>query len=161
MTGCNVIPMAGGRHRKGHKTRKGRKMRGGMGYGFGGAIGTNGAEWAPSNTSGAYKPDGSQDTATDALYSGGKPENAGMVGGKRRTRKGKGKSKKGGKKSRKSRGRKMRGGVSQYNVGAVRAEFTGNTGTPGPFTYGTYASAPSKVGGYGPTAGADGVMKTT
>jgi len=82
------------------------------------------------------------------------------MGGRRRKSR-KGKSKKGGKKSRKSRGRKMRGGASEYNVGAVRAEFTGNTGTPGPFTYGTYASAPSKVGGYGPTAGADGVMKTT
>jgi hypothetical protein len=149
--------MAGGRHRKGHKTRKTR--RGGAGYGFNGAIGANGPEWAATSTSTPMKPDGTVDTKFGAADTATNS----VVGGRRRvSRKSrKGKSKKGGKKSRKSRGRKMRGGASEYNVGAVRAEFTGNTGTPGSFTYGTYASAPSKVGGYGPTAGADGVMKTT
>lgn len=144
----------GGRHRKGHKTRKARR---GGGYGFGPALTVGGLEVVKNSTSTPYSS-ATGAAIPDPFATNGSSST--IMGGRRRKSR-KGKSKKGGKKSRKSRGRKMRGGSSQYNVGAVRAEFTGNTGTPGPFTYGTYASAPSKVGGYGPTAGADGVMKTT
>lgn len=152
--------MTGGRHRKGHKTRR---MRGGMGYGFGGAIGTGGAEWVPSNTSGAYLSNGQPDLKTDALYSGGKPENVAMVGGKRRKSR-KGKSKKSGKKSRKSRGRKMRGGMTpgSVNVAPVGASFVGAIpGFPhGGGTYGAYAGYPANVPAGNPhTVGADGVTK--
>jgi len=139
--------MQGGRHRKGRRGKKTRK--GGAGYGFGGPITVGGLEVVPTSTSTPMKPDGTVDTkfaAADTMT------NATVGGRRRKSRKGK------SKKSRKGRSRKMRGGAGQYNTGAVRAEFTGNTSGTGPFTYGTYASAPAKVGGYGPTAGPDGVM---
>lgn len=142
--------MYGGRHRKGHKSRKTRK--GGAGYGFGNPVTVGTLEVVPTSTSTPMKPDGTVDTKFAAADTA---TNA-TVGGRRRKSR-KGKSKKAGKrKSRRSR--KMRGGAGQYNTGAVRAEFTGGlSGVPNG-TYGTYTAAASKVGGYGPTAGPDGVM---
>ena len=146
--------MMGGRRNK--KSRKTRKMKG-SGYGVGAPINAGNLEYVKNSTSTPYS------SATGAAIpdpfgtTGG--TSSVLMGGRRRTRKG-------GKKSRKTkkagrRHRKMRGGASEYNVGAVRAEFTGNTSGTGPFTYGTYASAPSKVGGYGPSFGADGVAKSS
>jgi len=86
--------------------------------------------------------------------------NAKVTGGRRR------KSKKSGKRHSKKtsrRTRKMRGGAwspGNVNAGAVRAEFVGNTGPTGPFTYGTYVGSASKVPAPGgPVMGPDGVMK--
>lgn len=101
--------MMGGRRRRAG-TKK-RSMRGGMGYGFGGVIGTNGADWKPS-WGGEVTKSGEPifDTAS-------RPP---VVGGRRR------KSKKGTKKSRKSRRRTMRGGAPWQSVGAVGYGYTGS-----------------------------------
>lgn len=81
-------------------------------------------------------------------------------GGRRKSKKG---SKRRGKAKTARRTRKMRGGAwspGNVNAGAVRAEFVGNTSGVGPFTYGTYVGAASKVPAPGgPVMGADGVMK--
>lgn len=94
--------------------RRTRKLRGGNGYGFSGAIGTNGPQWDANMTS---TPDGKPYI----------PD--GLKGGKRRSRK----SRKGGKKSRR---RTMRGGGS---IGVVGAGFTG-TGSRGIADYVPYAA---------------------
>ena len=104
--------MSGGRR------RRTRKMRGGNGYGFGGAIAPGAAEWDANMTS---VPDG-------APY---KP----LGGRRRRSRKGKGKS-------RRTRRRSMRGGGS---VGAVGASF-GGTGSRGMADYLPYESRPPPTG---------------
>lgn len=80
------------------KTRKTRKMKGGNGYGFTGAIGTNGPEWEANMTS---TPDGKPYVPTG--------------GGRRKTRK--------SKKTRKTR--KMKGGAAWQTVGAVGYGYTG------------------------------------
>lgn len=94
--------------------RRSRKLRGGNGYGFSGAIGTNGPQWDANMTS---TPDGKPYI----------PD--GLKGGKRRSRK----SRKGGKKSRR---RTMRGGGS---IGVVGAGFAG-TGSRGIADYVPYAA---------------------
>lgn len=81
-------------------------MRGGDGYGFNGSIGTNGPEWGSSYTSQPYS------SAT-----------GGPIADPFSTRGGKRKSRKGKKKSR----RKMRGGVSLVNPGMVGYGFSGPT----------------------------------
>ena len=148
--------MTGGRHRKGHKTRKTRKTRklrkGGAGYGFNGAIGANGPEWAANSTSTPMKPDGTVDTK----FAAADTATNSVVGGRRR----KGKSKKGGKKSRRSR--KMRGGMypGSVNSAPVGAGFVGGLTGVSNGTYGTYAGYPQKVPAGNPhTVGADGVTK--
>lgn len=145
--------MTGGRRRKSKKTRKTR--RGGAGYGFNGAIGANGPEWAANSTSTPMNPDGTvntkfaaADTATNSV-----------VGGRRRKSR-KGKSKKAGRRSRKSRGRKMRtlkgGAWSPGNVNAAGVGY-GFSGPTSGVTGGIApASAyPARVGGA--PMGADGV----
>lgn len=148
--------MMGGKHRKGHKSRKTRKTRklrkGGAGYGFGAPVTVGTLEVVPNSTSTPYSSSTGGPIADPYATNG---NSSTLMGGKRRvsrTRKGK------SKKSRKSRSRKMRGGGGEYNVSGVRAEFTGGlSGVPNG-TYGTYTAAASRVGGYGPTAGPDGVM---
>lgn len=141
-------PMTAGRRHK--KSRKTRKMKG-SGYGVGEPINAGNLEYVKNSTSTPYS------SATGAPipdpYAGGDSA-AVLRGGKRRTRKG-------GKKTRKTkrRHRKMKGGAGVYNSGSVRAEFVGNPGVNGPLTYGQYVGSAAKVGGYGPTAGPDGVMK--
>ncbi len=127
--------MMGGRTRKSKKsmkkTRKLRKLRGGMGYGFGGTIGTAGAEWKSSWGGEVTK-------AGEPVYDTADPQRGSSR--RRKSRKGKGK-------------RKMKGGASYQSVGAVGASFTGN-GSRGLADYTPYAS---KVGG--PAQGPDGVHK--
>ena len=146
--------MMGGRHRKGHKsrkTRKGRKMSGGVMYGPTQAITPGALQWGTVDASAPV------DSATGRVvadpFKTSPDTNAKVTGGRRASRRSrKGKSKKSVRKT-----RKMRGGASVFNTGAVRAEFVGNPGGKGPFTYGTYVGSPSKVGA-GPTPGPDGVM---
>jgi hypothetical protein len=148
--------MAGGKHRKGHK--KTRKMRGGVGYGFGNAIGTNGPEWVPSNTS---VPMNAAGQVLPDPY-GTNPNTNAYVGGKRRSRRMK--TKKGSKKSKRRRSRKMRGGMTpgSVNAGAVGTGFVGGipgfpTGAQG---YGAYAGYPAHVPGGDPhRTGPDGVKQ--
>lgn len=152
MAGCSATPMMGGKHRKGHKSRK---QRGGVMYGPTTAITPGALEWGAVDTSAPV------DSATGAPvadpFKTSPDTNAKVTGGRRKTRNTrKGKSKKAKKSTR--RGRKMRGGAGVYNSGAVRAEFVGNPGVKGPFTYGQYVGSPSKVGP-GPTFGEDGVAK--
>ena len=149
---CNAIQ--GGRR----GTRKSRKMRGGMGHGMGEAINAGNFVHAPANTSDAYLPNGSVDTATNALYTG---PNAAMVGGRRRKTKKGGKkskkSKKGGRKSRKTR--KMRGGAGVYNSATAGASFTGAVGgMPGAQGYGQYSGYNVGNPEGGRAAGPDGVI---
>jgi len=92
--------MPGGRRRR-------RTMKGGMGYGFGGAMGTNGPVWN-SSWGGEITKSGEPiyDTA----------ERPPVTGGRRRSKK----SKKGGK-----RRRTMRGGASWQTIAPAGASFTG------------------------------------
>ena len=120
-----------------------------MGYGFGGAMGTNGADWVASNTSLPMRPDGT----VNAEYAAADTATNAHVGGRRRkTRKTK-KSKKAGKR----KSRKMRGGAwSPGNVNAAGAGY----GFTGPTSGVTGGIAPasgyaSRVGGA--PMGADGV----
>ena len=149
--------MAGGRHRKGHKsrkTRKTRKLRKGGGFGFGAPITVGTLEVVPNSTSTPYSS--STGAAVPDPYATNGNSST-LMGGKRRTRKGK--SKKGGKKSRASR--KVRGGAGVYNSGAVGTGFTGAvSGMPGSQTYGQYTGYAAKVGS-GPTFGPDGVAKAS
>lgn len=144
--------MAGGRRRKSKKTRK---MKGGMAYGFGAPITVGGLAVEPVNTSLPMKPDGT----VNAEYAAADTATNATGGGRRRSRA----SRKGGKKTRKTkkagrRHRKMKGGAGVYNAGAVGYGYSG----PQQGVIGGIAPAAgyaAKVGGYGPTAGADGVMK--
>lgn len=103
--------MPGGRRRKSKKGSKKasrrRTMRGGMGYGFGGAMGTNGPVWN-SSWGGEITKSGEPiyDTA----------ERPPVTGGRRR------KSKKGSKKMRR---RTMRGGAPWQSVAPAGGGFTG------------------------------------
>jgi hypothetical protein len=145
----------GGKHRKGHKTRKTRKARGGAGYGFGAPVTVGTLEVVPTSTSTPYSAASGKPIADPYATNG---NSSTLMGGKRRTRKGK--SKKSGKKSRKSRSRKMRGGAGVYNAGAVGTGFTGAvSGMPGSQTYGGYTGYAAKLPVGGPTAGADGVYR--
>ena len=149
MAGC-AAPMMGGKRRKSKKAgKKSRKMKGGVMYGPTQAITPGALQWGSVDTSAPMRPDGTM--VADPFGTSG-DSNAKITGGRRRTRKG-------AKKSKSRKTRKMKGGAGVYNVGPARAEFVGNPGVNGPLTYGQYASVASKVGGYGPTAGADGVMK--
>lgn len=95
--------ITGGRRRR-HRTRK---QRGGLGYGFGGAMGTNGPVW-----NGAWG--GEVTKAGTPIYdTADRPQ----VGSSRRRK---------SKKSRKGRRKTMRGGAPWQSVGAVRAEFAGD-----------------------------------
>ena len=144
--------MEGGRHRKGHKTRK---MRGGAGYGFGPALTVGGLEVVSNSTSTPYS------SATGAPIADPYATNAStLMGGKRRSRKGKSKksrkTKKGGR-----RHKKMRGGAGVYNAGSVGTGFTGAvSGMPGSQTYGGYTAYAGKVPAGNPhETGADGVTR--
>jgi hypothetical protein len=158
--------MMGGRHRKGHKTRKSRKLKGGAFVGFGNnPVGAGAAEWVPVSGAGAYSSVTGQ-TIPDPTT--GEKASV-LVGGKRRSRKGK--SKKGGKRRGKKsarRSRKMRGGAvagvngGVANVAPVGAGFVGAIpGFPtGGGTYGAYGGYPVNVPGGNPhQVGADGVTK--
>lgn len=131
MAGTCGAPMMGGRRRKTRKVRKTRKLRGGMGYGFGGTIGTAGPEWN-SSWGGEVTKSG------QPVYDTADPQRGSSR--RRKSRKGKGK-------------RKMKGGASYQNVGAVGASFTGN-GSRGLADYSPYAS---KAGGA--PQGPDGVSR--
>ena len=130
-------------------------MRGGVMYGPGAAIAPGALEWGGVDTSAPY------DSATGAKmadpFGTSGDTNAKVMGGRRRSRKGK--SKKGGK-SRKSRGRKMRtlkgGSWTPGNVNAAGVGY-GFSGPTSGVTGGIApASAyPSRVGGA--PMGADGV----
>jgi len=150
--------MEGGRHRKGHKTRK---LRGGAGYGFGPALTVGGLEVVSNSTSTPYSSATGAPIADPYATNG---NSSTLMGGKRRSRKGK--SKKGGKKSRKTkkvgrRHRKMRGGAGVYNAGSVGTGFTGAvSGMPGSQTYGGYTAYAGKVPAGNPhETGADGVTR--
>lgn len=150
----------GGRHRKGHKTRKGKKMRGGVMVGFMGAEGTNGASWGGVDASRAMLPSGGEDVKTNNDFTGSRPENSALAGGKRRTRKGKSKRK--SKKSmRRNRSRKMRGGAEVFGVsgGVVNSAgagygYGGTQGIVGS-GYAAPTAYPDNLGGRVP--GVDGV----
>lgn len=149
-------PITGGRRRKTARKQKGGVM---YSYGFDPATGVGGAGFTPMDTSAPYSSETGKpvpDPFGTSPYT-----NAKATGGRRRkTKKG---GKRHGKKKASRRTRKMRGGAwspGNVNAGAVRAEFVGNTGPTGPFTYGTYVGAASKVPAPGgPTMGPDGVMK--
>lgn len=129
---------AGGRR----KTRKTRKMKGGMGYGFGGTIGTNGAQWDSS-----WGGEVSKTTGEPIYDSGARP--ASVTGGRRR------KSKKSMKKSKKAhrRRRTMKGGASWQSVADVGYGYTGQ-GARGLADPTGYASRVPPAGG--PSQNADG-----
>lgn len=86
-----------------------------MGYGFGGAMGTNGPVWN-SSWGGEVTKGGEP-----VFEPGARPP---VVGGRRKSKK----SKKASKKSRKSRRttRRMRGGAQWQSVAGTRAEFLGS-----------------------------------
>lgn len=134
--------------------RRSRKMKGGAGYGFGDPITVGTLSVVPNSTSTPMKPDGTVDAKVAAMDG----NTNSLIGGRRRSRKGK--SKKGGKKSRKTRGRrsrKMRGGAwSPGNVNAAGVGY-GFTGADSAVRGGIApASAyPARVGGA--PMGADGV----
>jgi hypothetical protein len=130
----------GGRRRKSVKKGKSRKMRGGMGYGFTGAIGTNGANYT-SSWGGEVAKDG-----TPVLESADR-----VTGGRRR------KSKKASKKAKKSRRKTMRGGANWQSPAAVGYGFTG-TGARGIADATGYASRVPPSGG--PSQNPDGAYAT-
>lgn len=130
-----------GSSRRGKKTgtRKiNRPMKGGMGYGFQGAMGTNGPAWGAS--------------WGGEITKGGEPvydtaDRPAVGGGRRR------KSKKGKKTSRRRR-RTMRGGASWQTIAPAGASFTGQ-GERGLANVTGYASKVPPSSG-GPTQNPDG-----
>lgn len=154
MASCSSTPMMAGK-----RGRKTRKLRGGVFYGVGSAITPGALEYKA--VSGSQPFSSSAGAAVDDPF--GTTGNGGSVlmGGRRRTRKGK----KGAKKSRKTkkagrRHKKMRGGVGVYNASSVGTSFTGAIpNMPGGQTYGGYTGYAGKVPVGGPTAGADGVYR--
>lgn len=157
---CGGTPtLYGGRHRKGHKTRKARR---GGGYGFGPALTVGGLEVVKNSTSTPYSSSTGAPIPDPYATNG---NSSTIMGGKRRTRKGK--SKKGGKRKSKKvsrRSRKMRGGMTpgSVNVAPVGAGFVGAIpGFPhGGGTYGAYAGYPANVPAGNPhTVGPDGVTR--
>jgi len=104
----------GGRRRRTMKSKKGaKKMRGGMGYGFQGAMGTNGPAWG-SSWGGEVTKDGTPVLGTSDR----------VVGGRRR------KTVKGKKGKTTRRRRTMRGGATWQAPGQVGYGYTG-TGARG------------------------------
>ena len=148
----------GGKHRKGHKSRKVRK--GGAGYGFGNPVTVGTLEVVPNSTSTPYSSSTGAPIADPYATTG---NSSTLMGGKRRSRKGK--SKKAGKrKSKKStrRSRKMRGGMQPGSVNSapVGAGFVGGLSDVSNGTYGTYAGYPQKVPASDPhPTGSDGVKQ--
>jgi hypothetical protein len=124
----------------GGRRRRSRKMRGGMGYGFGGAMGTNGPVWNSSW--------GGEITKAGAPVYG--PDNPQRGSSRRRKSK---KSKKGGRKGRR---KTMRGGAPWQSVGAVRAEFAGS-GDRGLANYSPGAAKVPPAGG--PIQNPDGAYR--
>lgn len=128
----------------GKRRGKSRKTKGG-GYGFGGGvINAGGIVYDANNTSEAYLPNGSKDAATNAAFSGDRPDANGMIGGRKSRKSRKTKKSKKTRKTRKTRGRKMRGGMYGANGGVVNAGGAG---------YGFVAGDPSLRGGIAPVAG--------
>lgn len=141
---------------RGKSTQQGGVM---YGYGFDPATGVGGAGFTGVDTSAPYSSETGKPVADP--FGTSPYTNAKVTGGRRhKTKKG---GKRHGKKKSSRRTRKMRGGAwspGNVNAGAVRAEFVGNTGPTGPFTYGTYVGSASKVPAPGgPVMGPDGVMK--
>ena len=136
----------GGRRRKSVKKGKSRKMRGGMGYGFTGAIGTNGADYT-SSWGGEVTKDG-----TPVLESAER-----ATGGRRR------KSKK--VKSKKSKSKKSKKGKSQrggsYSIGpydGTVAGFPGSAGIAGIVNTGCSAQSQTAIP---PSGAADNLNSRT
>ena len=120
------LPSIGGRR------RKTRKMKGGMGYGFGGAMGTNGPVWDASWGGEITK------SGTPIYDTADRPP---VTGGRRR------KSKKATKKAKKSRRRKtMRGGAQWQSIAPAGGGFTGQ-GARGLADWTGYASKVPPAGG--------------
>ena len=133
--------MPGGRRKSkkgGKKAGRRRTMRGGMGYGFGGAMGTNGPVWS-SSWGGEITKSGEPiyDTA----------ERPPVTGGRRR------KSKKGSKKMRR---RTMRGGAPWQSVAPAGGGFTGS-GSRGLADWTGYDAKVPVAGG--PVQGPDGAYR--
>lgn len=103
--------MMGGRKHK-------KTMRGGMGYGFGGAMGTNGPVWN-SSWGGEVTKSGEPiyDTASRPPVTGGR---------RRPSKKSKKVSKKAKKSRRSTRRKTMRGGAQWQSVAGTRAEYVGS-----------------------------------
>jgi hypothetical protein len=136
MAGTCGGPVMGGRRRRTMKSKsKKRGMRGGMGYGFQGAMGTNGPAWG-SSWGGEVTKDGTPVLGTSDR----------VVGGRRR------KSAK-GKKGKKGRRRTMRGGATWQSPGQVGYGYTG-TGSRGLADATGYASRVPPSGG--PSQNPDG-----
>ena len=173
MAGTCGSSMMGGRRRK--TSRRSKKLRGGMGYGFGGTLGTAGAQW-DSSWGGEITKAGQPvyDTADPQRGSSRRRSKRGGVdedpkplesipvdedprnvdGGRRRrkSRKTSKKSKKGGRRHKKT----MRGGASYQSVAGVGASFVG-TGSRGLQDYVPYASKVAPSGG--PTQNPDGAYR--
>ena len=130
--------MMGARRRR--RTQKTKRMRGGMGYGFGGVIGTNAADWQPSWGGEVTK-------SGQPVYDTADPQR-----GSARRRKSK-TTKKGGKKSRR---RTMRGGAQWQSVAPVGYGYTGN-GSRGLADPTAYASKVPPSGG--PSQNPDGAFR--
>ena len=133
--------MPGGRRRKskkgGKKAGRRRTMRGGMGYGFGGAMGTNGPVWSSS--------------WGGEITKGGEPiydtaERPPVTGGRRKSKKG----------SKKGRRRTMRGGATWQSVAPAGGGFTGQ-GSRGLADWTGYDSKVPVAGG--PPQGPDGAYR--
>lgn len=120
------------------RRRKTRKMRGGMGYGFGGAMGTNGPVWNSAWGGEVTK-------AGVPVYSSADPQRGSSR--RRKSRRGK----KGGRKT-----RKMRGGAQWQSVAPVGYGYTG-TGSRGLADPTAYASKVAPSGG--PTQNPDGAYR--
>lgn len=126
--------MGGKRRKSGKKTRK---MKGGMGYGFGGTIGTAGAQWNSSWGGEVTK------AGVPVYDTADRP----AVGGRRR------KSRKASKKSRKGKKRTMRGGAQWQSAAGVGYGYTGS-GSRGLADPTAYASKVPPAGG--PSQNPDG-----
>jgi hypothetical protein len=132
--------MMGGRRRR---TAKKKLMKGGMGYGFGGAMGTNGPVWDAAWGGEVTK-------AGVPVYDTADPQR----GSSRRR-----KSKRGGKKSKRNgrKGRRtMRGGAQWQSVAPVGHGYTGS-GDRGLATHVGYASKVPPSGG--PVQNPDGAYR--
>jgi hypothetical protein len=133
--------MPGGRRRKskkgGKKAGRRRTMRGGMGYGFGGAMGTNGPVWSSS--------------WGGEITKGGEPiydtaERPPVTGGRRKSKKG----------SKRGRRRTMRGGAPWQSVAPAGGGFTGQ-GSRGLADWTGYDSKVPVAGG--PAQNVDGAYR--
>lgn len=140
MAGTCGSNMMGGRRRK--TSRRSKKLRGGMGYGFGGTLGTAGAQWDSSWGGEITK-------AGQPVYDTADPQRGSS---RRRSRKVSKKTKKGGRRHKKT----MRGGASYQSVAGVGASFVG-TGSRGLQDYVPYASKVAPSGG--PTQNPDGAYR--